>query len=100
MATESGLPDPRRVGAIIVSAGASSRMGGLDKTLAPLRGETLIAWTVEVFVRSPHVGKDLIQQRPDVASGGRTRSASASTRCRRAIGWWCTTARDRWWALR
>ena len=56
MATESSLPDARRVGAIIVSAGVSSRMGGVDKTLAPLGGEPLIARTVAVFERSPHVG--------------------------------------------
>ncbi len=56
MATETSLPHPSRVGAIIASAGASSRMGRLDKTLAPLGGEPLIARTVEVFERSPHVG--------------------------------------------
>ena len=56
MATESSLPDPSRVGAIIASAGASLRMGGVDKTLAPLGGEPLIARTVEAFERSPHVG--------------------------------------------
>ncbi len=56
MATERSLPDASRVGAIIASAGASSRMGGVDKTLAPLGGEPLIARTVEVFERSPHVG--------------------------------------------
>ena len=50
------LPDPSRVGAIIVSAGASSRMGGVDKTLAPLGGAPLIAWTAEAFERSPYVG--------------------------------------------
>ena len=56
MATESSLPDPARVGAIIASAGASLRMDGVDKTLIPLGGEPLIARTVEVFERSPHVG--------------------------------------------
>ena len=56
MATGSSLPDPSRVGAIVVAAGASSRMGGVDKTLAPLGGEPLIAWTAEAFERSPHVG--------------------------------------------
>ncbi len=56
MATESSLPDASRVGAIIASAGASARMGGVDKTLAQLGGEPLIARTVAVFERSPHVG--------------------------------------------
>ena len=56
MAMGSSLPDASRVGAIIAAAGASSRMGGVDKTLAPLGGEPLIARTVEVFERSPLVG--------------------------------------------
>ncbi|MCI0779207.1 MAG: NTP transferase domain-containing protein, partial [Chloroflexi bacterium] len=56
MATGSSFPDPARVGAIVVAAGASSRMGGVDKTLAPLGGEPLIARTVAAFERSPHVG--------------------------------------------
>ena len=56
MATEPSLPDPRIVGVIIASAGASSRMGGVDKTLAPLAGAPLIARTVAAFEQSPRVG--------------------------------------------
>ena len=56
MATDSSRTDPRRIGAIIASAGASSRMGGVDKTLVLLGGQPLIARTVEAFERSPHVG--------------------------------------------
>ena len=40
---------PLNVGAIIVAAGRSSRMGGVDKTFAPLLGAPLIAHTVERF---------------------------------------------------
>ena len=47
----ASLPNPK-VGAIIVAAGASSRMGAAgDKTLADLAGEPLIARTVDVFER-------------------------------------------------
>ena len=47
----ASLPNAK-VGAIIVAAGASSRMGAAgDKTLADLAGEPLIARTVDVFER-------------------------------------------------
>ena len=47
----ASLPNAR-VGAIIVAAGASSRMGAAgDKTLADLAGEPLIARTVDAFER-------------------------------------------------
>lgn len=47
----ASLPNVK-VGAIIVAAGASSRMGAAgDKTLADLAGEPLIARTVDVFER-------------------------------------------------
>ena len=50
------LPDTERVGVIIVSAGASSRMAGIDKTTVRLAGRPLIAHTVEAFERSVAVG--------------------------------------------
>ena len=50
------FPDPERVGAIIVSAGASTRMAGVDKTLVELGGMPLIARTVDVFERTRAVG--------------------------------------------
>ncbi len=45
----------QRVGAIIVGAGSSSRMGGVDKIFAPLAGRPLIAHTVAAFEASPLV---------------------------------------------
>ena len=42
-------------GAVIVAAGRSSRMGGVDKTFAPLLGTPLIAHTVERFEAHPAV---------------------------------------------
>lgn len=50
------LPDPERVGAIIVSAGASTRMQGVDKTIVDLGGMPLIAQTVDAFERCDAVG--------------------------------------------
>ena len=44
-----------RVGVIIVSAGSSTRMDGIDKTVAPLGGVPLVARTVEAFQASPAV---------------------------------------------
>ena len=40
---------PLLVGAVIVAAGASSRMRGVDKIFAPLAGRPLIAWTLDAF---------------------------------------------------
>ena len=36
-------------GAVIVAAGSSSRMGGIDKIMAPLGGEPVIKRTVRNF---------------------------------------------------
>ena len=36
-------------GAVIVAAGTASRMGGIDKVMAPLGGEPMIARTVASF---------------------------------------------------
>jgi 2-C-methyl-D-erythritol 4-phosphate cytidylyltransferase len=42
----SGAP---RVDAILLAAGRSQRMGGIDKTIAPLRGRPLAAWSIDAF---------------------------------------------------
>ena len=36
-------------GAVIVAAGTASRMGGIDKVMAPLGGEPMIVRTVRAF---------------------------------------------------
>ena len=48
---------PLNVSAVIVAAGRSSRMGGVDKTFAPLLGAPLIAHTVERFQAHPAIGE-------------------------------------------
>ncbi|MFA5367737.1 MAG: 2-C-methyl-D-erythritol 4-phosphate cytidylyltransferase, partial [Dehalococcoidia bacterium] len=42
-----------RVGAVIVAAGRSERMGGADKIFAAIDGAPLLAHTVAAFQRSP-----------------------------------------------
>ena len=50
--TESAAPC---VGVVIVAAGASRRMVGVDKTWAVVNGQPIVAHTVQVFVASPHI---------------------------------------------
>ena len=54
------VPEPERrnkrpygVGAVIVAAGSSRRMCGVDKILTPLMGRPLISYSLETFERSP-----------------------------------------------
>jgi 2-C-methyl-D-erythritol 4-phosphate cytidylyltransferase/2-C-methyl-D-erythritol 2,4-cyclodiphosphate synthase len=44
-----------RLGVIIVAAGSSSRMGGVDKVFAGLLGRPVLAWSIEAFGRMPEV---------------------------------------------
>ena len=39
------------IAAVIVAAGKSTRMGGVDKLLYPIRGRALVAHTIEPFLR-------------------------------------------------
>jgi 2-C-methyl-D-erythritol 4-phosphate cytidylyltransferase len=49
-----------KVGAIIVAAGQSSRMGGVDKIFAPLCGKPLLAQLVEAFQDCPSVDEVVV----------------------------------------
>ncbi len=42
-----------RVAAIVVAAGSSRRMGGIDKVFAPLAGKPVISWALETFQNCP-----------------------------------------------
>ena len=53
----AGHSSSPRTGAVIVAAGKSSRMGGVDKTFASMLGAPLIAHTVERFETHPQVGE-------------------------------------------
>jgi 2-C-methyl-D-erythritol 4-phosphate cytidylyltransferase len=63
-----------RVSALIVAAGQSARMGGLDKIFAPLAGVPLLARTVEAFLRSPSIDRIVVVLRPGLLEAGRALS--------------------------
>ena len=92
-------PDSRsagqRVGVVVVAAGSSSRMGGTDKTLAPILGTPLILLTLDQFeafapvfdivlvlaADSLEKGQQLISQRgyrkvSQICAGGKRRQDS------------------------
>ena len=56
----------RRCGAVIVAAGSASRMGGIDKVMAPLRGEPMIVHTVRAFQSCDAIKEIVIVTRPDL----------------------------------
>ena len=53
-------------GAVIVAAGNASRMGGIDKVMAPLKGEPMIARTVRTFQESDAIREIVVVTRPDL----------------------------------
>ena len=80
-------------GAVIVAAGTASRMGGIDKVMAPLDGEPMICRTVRTFQNCSAVKEIVIVTRQDlilpmmdlfrafpkvqaVVAGGKTRDES------------------------
>ena len=56
----------RRCGAVIVAAGSASRMGGIDKVMAPLKGEPMIVHTVRAFQSCDAVKEIVIVTREDL----------------------------------
>ena len=82
-------------GAVIVAAGSASRMGGIDKVMAPLGGEPMIVKTVRAFQQCDAIREIVVVTRPDlivpimdlcasmekvraVVAGGNSRQASVS----------------------
>ena len=53
-------------GAVIVAAGNASRMGGIDKVMAPLEGEPMIVRTVRTFQNCVAVKEIVIVTREDL----------------------------------
>ena len=53
-------------GAVIVAAGSASRMGGIDKVMAELKGEPMIARTVRTFQECDAVSEIVIVTREDL----------------------------------
>ena len=82
-------------GAVIVAAGSASRMGGIDKVMAPLKGEPMICHTVRAFQECDAIKEIVIVTRQDlivpinnlckafpkvkiVVAGGKSRQESVS----------------------
>ena len=56
----------KRCGAVIVAAGSASRMGGIDKVMAPLGGEPMIVRTVRAFQQCDAISEIVIVTREDL----------------------------------
>ena len=56
----------KKCGAVLVAAGSASRMGGIDKVMAPLGGEPMIARTVRAFRECDAVSEIVIVTREDL----------------------------------
>ena len=56
----------KRCGAVIVAAGSASRMGGIDKVMAPLGGEPVILRTVRAFQETDAIREIVIVTREDL----------------------------------
>lgn len=82
-------------GAVIVAAGSASRMGGIDKVMAPLQGEPMVLRTIREFQNCDAIREIVVVTRPDliipimslvqgldkvkaVVAGGQTRQESVS----------------------
>ncbi len=57
---------PKYCGAVIVAAGTASRMGGIDKVMAPLAGEPMIVHTVRTFESCDSIREIVIVTREDL----------------------------------
>jgi 2-C-methyl-D-erythritol 4-phosphate cytidylyltransferase/2-C-methyl-D-erythritol 2,4-cyclodiphosphate synthase len=54
----TGISD--QADAIVVAAGASRRMGGIDKVLAPVAGRPLLAWTLDALAAAQGVERIVV----------------------------------------
>lgn len=53
-------------GAVIVAAGTASRMGGIDKVMAPIHGEPMIVHSVRAFQNCDAIKEIIVVTRPDL----------------------------------
>ena len=56
----------KKCGAVIVAAGSASRMGGIDKVMAPLGGEPMIVRTVRAFQQCDAIREIVVVTREDL----------------------------------
>lgn len=85
---------------VVVAAGTSRRMGGIDKVTAPVAGRPLLAWTIDAMTARPLTGRVVVVVAPErvaaiadaawlpsrvdaVVGGGATRGASVAAGLRR-----------------
>lgn len=68
----------RYCGAVIVAAGTASRMGGIDKVMAPLDGEPMILRTVRAFENCDAVSEIVVVTRKDLLEDLMARCAQFS----------------------
>ena len=61
----AGDTPPHQVGVIVVAAGGSRRMGGVDKIFTPILGIPLIAHTLDQFEAFPLVSEVVLVLAPD-----------------------------------
>ncbi len=54
-----------RVDVVVVAAGASTRMAGVDKVRAPVGGRPLLAWTIAALEAAPSVRRIVVVAAPD-----------------------------------
>ena len=64
-------PVPGRVGVIVVAAGQSRRMGGIDKLFALLRGRPLLSHLLDGFCSSPLVDEVVLVLSQETLEAGR-----------------------------
>ncbi len=64
----AGRPGKKRpvASAVILAAGASSRMGGIDKAAAPIAGKTVLERSVEAFAALPEIDELVVVVREDL----------------------------------
>jgi 2-C-methyl-D-erythritol 4-phosphate cytidylyltransferase len=60
-----------RVGAIIVAAGGSRRMAGIDKIVAPISGRSLLSYSVEALATHPAVDEVVVVLAPKNVQWGK-----------------------------
>jgi 2-C-methyl-D-erythritol 4-phosphate cytidylyltransferase len=87
--------DTGRTAAIIVAAGGSRRMKGLDKLLAPLGGRPVVAHSLEAFSNHPAIdeivvvvsdsNQEAIAELADSVAGGRTTVVLGGSRRRDSV---------------
>jgi CTP:molybdopterin cytidylyltransferase MocA len=70
---------PAVADAIVVAAGVSARMAGVDKLAAPIGGRPLLAWTLQAVAAAPAVDRLIVVTAPERVDA--VAASTGSTRC-------------------